>query len=78
MPSNKEMMFMFTKAMLKWAGSGFKIVKRDEFIRRRIICKGCGDGIRCPDCGCFLHLKGALKTEDCPRGLWKSLPKKSS
>ena len=65
------MLILFAKAMTRWAGSGFKLTKRDEFLRRRTICAECNDGWRCPDCGCVLNLKGAIQTEKCPRKLWE-------
>lgn len=66
-PTLETMAASFAKAMTKWAGSGFKLVEQDEYVRRRTICNTCGSGWRCPKCGCMLWAKAAIKTEECEK-----------
>lgn len=66
-PTLTQMTAHFTKAMVRWAKSGFDIVSQEEYIRRRQICAACSDGWRCPKCGCMLWAKVALKTEQCKK-----------
>jgi hypothetical protein len=69
-PTLLQMASDFAKAMIRWSGSGFACVSKDEYIRRRSICNDCTDGWRCPHCGCMLWAKVALATEKCPEGKW--------
>jgi hypothetical protein len=66
-PTPVQMAASFTKAMVKWTGSGFALVSQDEYLRRRIICNTCSGGWRCPKCGCMLWAKAALETETCEK-----------
>lgn len=40
--------------------------------RRVLACKKCEKftGMRCRECGCFVHLKAALAVAECPLGKW--------
>jgi len=69
-PTLTDMAGHFTKAMVKWAGKGFKTVSKDEYIKRRKICTDCAGGWRCPHCGCQIWAKAALITETCPDKKW--------
>jgi len=66
-PTLVQMGKSFTKAMTKWAASGFEVVDEAEYIRRRQICNACHGGWRCPKCGCMLWAKAALATEKCEK-----------
>jgi hypothetical protein len=67
-PTLPQMAEHFGRAMVKWAGSGFKTVAKETYIVRRQICSDCIDGRTCPHCGCQLWAKVALATEKCPEG----------
>jgi len=66
-PTLDQMAVSFSKAMFKWAKSGFDMVDEEEYKRRRMICNECHGGWRCPKCGCLLWAKAALKTEECEK-----------
>ena len=66
-PTLAQMAKSFSKAMGKWAGSGFETVDEAEYTRRRQICNTCSGGWRCKKCGCMLWFKVALKTETCDK-----------
>ena len=65
------MVKQFLLAMNRWRKSGFACVDKEEYIRRRKICRKCNNGRGwCPVCSCNIVFKTALKTERCPNGLW--------
>jgi hypothetical protein len=68
-PTLHQMAEHFAKAMSRWAKKGCKIVSKEEYQRRRLICNECAGGWRCPKCGCMLWAKAALLTETCDK--WK-------
>ena len=70
-PTLTELAGNFTKAMAKWAGSGFKLIDKAAYIERRLACESCDNKWRCPICGCVKWAKSALATEVCPEGKWK-------
>jgi len=61
-----------TKAMVKFAASGFQMVDADTHRVRVVQCSGCPhhQGSRCDVCGCFFDKKAWLPHEDCPLGKW--------
>lgn len=71
-PTLPQMAEHFAKSMAKWAGSGFALVSKDEYLRRRNICNVCNGGWRCPVCGCSLWAKAHLETQHCDKGLWEA------
>ena len=73
MPSIFTQIKSFTKAIIKWAASGFSTSKRLQ--RKRVkICRSCEyfnkEEVRCNDCGCYLLLKTLMKTQSCPQNKW--------
>lgn len=61
-----------SKAALRYARSGGKLVN-DEIYQTRIgICRACEflHGGRCSRCGCFMRLKAKLPAEKCRVGKW--------
>ncbi len=69
-PTLADMAIHFTKAMAKWAKSGFKTVSKEIYLKRRLACSQCQPTGRCPHCGCNLWAKAALVTENCIEGKW--------
>jgi hypothetical protein len=69
-PTLADMAVHFTKAMAKWAKSGFKTVSKEIYLKRRQICYQCQPSGWCPHCGCNLWAKAALATEKCPENKW--------
>lgn len=69
-PTIPQMIEHFTKAMVKWAKSGLKVVDKETYIKRRQTCSDCQPNGTCPVCGCQLWAKVALATENCPKNLW--------
>jgi hypothetical protein len=69
----------FSSAMVRWAGSGFKMRTEKEISKRLKICQGCPelDNNMCKQCGCpcveenQVMNKLALASETCPLGKWK-------
>lgn len=59
-----------------------KYVSKEDFKERLRLCNSCPERLkasgnqsltkfsRCPECGCFIYLKGRLETEECPLGDW--------
>ena len=74
-PTIKEMSKTFGRAMAGWAKSGFKLVSKVEYFKRRLICAKCEERVkgRCSKCGCNLKMKLALATEKCPMNYWKEI-----
>lgn len=79
-PTPWEMAQRFTRAMVRWATDGFRVVATEKYQARRNICEGCqywrGEGTepgtgRCGKCGCS-GLKLFLATERCPDGKWEA------
>lgn len=72
----------FTKGMVNWAKSGFKVATPEVYADRMAICRKCqfwkeipGPIIgRCRKCGCT-GAKQKLSTSKCPIGLWGSSTK---
>lgn len=65
----------FAKSMTRWMASGFKIVPKEIKKEREICCTTCGNGKRCPYCGCFISIKSLLNSEktcpaNAPRNFW--------
>ena len=69
-PTVVDMATHFSKAMVKWAKTGFKTVTKEVYIKRRLACSQCQPTGRCPHCGCNLWAKAALATEGCIEGKW--------
>ncbi len=75
-PTPVQLAQNFTKAMVKFAKSGLKLVSKQEYEKRLQICNSnqCGyyEKGRClhPACGCFLSKKCWIKSENCPLDLW--------
>ena len=44
----------------------------ETLAHRRAICAECpfNDGGWCPWCGCFIALKTAFRSQQCPKGYW--------
>ena len=59
-----------------------KYVSKELYKKRLMLCNSCperlkatngkalGKSSRCPICGCFIHLKTKLSTENCPNNDW--------
>ena len=64
----------FSHSLLNHIQSGFKQVDSDTKQARLEICKTCDQYdsslIRCNNCGCFLLIKAAWASEDCPLKKW--------
>jgi hypothetical protein len=61
----------FFIAIFRWAFTGKSL--SDEKIQKRIeTCKSCERlaGDICSVCGCFVHLKAKMSTENCPLKKW--------
>jgi hypothetical protein len=69
-PTIMQMAEHFGKSMVRWADSGFEFITKNDYLIRRCICETCAGGFRCPDCGCLIWAKAALKSEICKRGKW--------
>jgi hypothetical protein len=63
-----------TKAMVKFASSGFQTADADTHQVRVAQCRDCPHhhGSRCQVCGCFFDKKAWLPHEDCPLGKWSA------
>ena len=70
-PTLRQMGIHFGRAMDKWRRSKFKLVSKEEYIQRRLICTECNGGWRCPRCGCQIWAKAALFTESCEKWIEK-------
>lgn len=48
------------------------LVSEEERVRRWSICQGCENLLndRCTQCGCFMKVKVAFKTSNCPIEKW--------
>lgn len=76
-PSMMEKASSLTKALTRWAMSGFKVRKEDEVERIRAICKYCtfygGENgllkVICKKCGCS-NLKLWVQDSHCPINKW--------
>lgn len=55
------------------ASEGELILEKEQIQSRLDVCQTCPflNGKRCRSCGCFVELKAALGSEDCPKGKWK-------
>tara|TARA_A100000172_G_C3041210_1_gene110554 strand:- start:741 stop:965 length:225 start_codon:yes stop_codon:yes gene_type:complete len=62
----------FTKAIAKYAKSGFENVPRFEYLKRLSTCNECEfrEHDVCGVCGCYLEAKAKWNTEDCPKNKW--------
>jgi hypothetical protein len=61
-----------SRAMARFAASGFRRVDPDTHASRLHCCQDCRfrDAKRCRLCGCFIDPKAWLPHEDCPVGKW--------
>lgn len=61
-----------TKALAKFAGSGFETARPEVQQQRLQACQSCEHhtGRRCRFCGCFTEMKAKFPTERCPLGRW--------
>jgi hypothetical protein len=63
-------------AAARFVASGLAVVDREEYDRRRAVCRACptghhdADQDRCRACGCSLAAKPWARAEDCPKGHW--------
>ena len=79
-PTKAELLMRFGKALLNFAGSGFKTVTAEQLSERREICLACpfweGESVmgigKCGACGCS-GFKMYAATEKCPKGKWEAL-----
>jgi hypothetical protein len=62
-----------SRALLRWAGTGFTTVDDDTYARRLATCDVCPDLVRkevgnpvCGRCGCRVRWKARLTSESCP------------
>ncbi len=69
--THTELLKHFTTAIIRWSKKGFKVVSKEVYIQRRLLCSQCQPTKKCPHCGCNLWAKVALLTEQCPLGKWK-------
>jgi hypothetical protein len=74
-PSLMNQGWNFAKAVTKYAATGGKKIDESSFAERMAICDNCEyrSGARCLKCGCFLELKAAWASADCPIGKWPKL-----
>jgi hypothetical protein len=58
--------------LAQFAGSGFKIVTKDEYARRLTFCDACAhrNGWQCLACGCIISFKAHGRVWKCPLGYW--------
>lgn len=51
------------------------VISKKRYKERMLVCLACpsyqASLKRCKECGCFLILKAALKTTNCPLNKWK-------
>ena len=61
-----------TKAMARFAGSGFQVTPPAVQRKRLQTCAACEHhtGLRCKICGCFTSAKSRILQESCPIGRW--------
>jgi hypothetical protein len=72
-PSLANQAWSLAAALAQFAGSGFKIVNRDEYEQRLKVCDGCPrrNGWQCLECGCIISFKAHAVVWECPLGYWK-------
>ena len=65
----------FFVAAKNWVTSGFPILKDEEFLIRKKICRKCEfwKAGKCKKCGCSTDFKMRMATERCPIGKWESV-----
>lgn len=75
MPSKTTMFKTFAGA-IKDEGMamlrGDNPVSKEDYVSRVDICNSCEflQGDRCTKCGCFIKVKAAMRTQNCPIGKW--------
>lgn len=71
-PDVPSLMKNFSKSVAGWVASGLKITKTEVFEQRMVECYACPEisNGRCRICGCFVHGKGKMASEHCPKGKW--------
>jgi len=64
----------FAKSTAKHVRNGMKKVSPDTLRKRLEICRNCDrlNKDRCSECGCFVSVKAAWQSEDCPLNKWGS------
>lgn len=76
-PSFVTMLKNFAKAATEHITSGLPQTSDGEKERRASICESCDDldkeQYRCNVCGCYLVLKTAWISQQCPLGKWPKL-----
>ena len=74
-PSLATQGWSFAKAVTKYVATGGKKVDESRYAERMAICDNCEyrSGARCLKCGCFLEMKAAWASADCPIGKWPKL-----
>lgn len=64
----------FAKAMAVQIAAGCPMCTKEEQKERHEICTKCPfmitEGYKCGVCQCYLSLKVALATSECPKGYW--------
>lgn len=62
------------KNAVAYAVENGEIALEEEKVKKRLdVCLSCPflNGNRCRACGCFIELKAALASEDCPKKKWE-------
>lgn len=75
LPPLTTRVFSFASAAVTHVGAGLPHVKKDEWLQRQRICRGCDyfrDG-RCGHCGCGILTKSRWRGQTCPIGLWPDI-----
>jgi len=62
--------YVQAKIQMTKLGREKELVSQDEYIRRRIKCKECNGGFKCPDFCCGLPTKVAKSSWKCKKGKW--------
>jgi hypothetical protein len=81
LPDATEIFSNVTRAIVRFTRAGFRVVTREEYLRRVSICKGCPARPldtppwigACERCGCG-QIKHLMATEKCPVNNWSEVP----
>lgn len=74
-PSLAQKAWTLTASLIKFAGSGFKKVTREQYVERIETCAPCEfrRNNNCTQCGCWIPGKAWIAIADCPEEFWPKL-----
>lgn len=74
-PSLAQKTWTLTASLIKFAGSGFKKVTREQYVERIETCAPCDlrRGNHCQSCGCWIPGKAWIAIADCPERFWPKI-----